>query len=196
MHSREETTQALAELSRGDTSAAGKLLPAIYEELHILAKRFLRRERSDHTLNTTALVHEAYLRLVDQRDTQWQDRAHFHALASAAIRRVLMDHARRRRSIKRGGEWHKVTLDDNVALSRGPSVDLLGLDEAMARLAQLDERQSRVVELRFFGGLSVDETAHVLGVSPRTVDADWHMARAWLRRELSGEESAGGGSGA
>jgi RNA polymerase sigma factor (TIGR02999 family) len=179
-----DVTRLLLDLSSGRAGAADDLLPLVYAELRSLAAKLLRNERPDHTLQPTALVHEAYLRLVDQRVDTWQNKAHFLAIAATAMRRILIDHARRRRAAKRGGA--RVTLDDDVAAETGPSLDLLELDDALARLSALDARQGQVVELRFFGGLGVEETAAVLGVAPATVKRDWTIARAWLHRELDG----------
>jgi RNA polymerase sigma-70 factor, ECF subfamily len=179
-----DVTRLLLDLSNGRREATDQLLPLVYAELRELAARLLRHERADHTLQPTALVHEAYLRLVDQRVGTWENRAHFLGIAAQAMRRILVDHARRRSATKRRGA--RVTLDDAVAPSTGPSVDLLEIDAALSRLAELDPRQAQVVELRFFGGLSVEETAAVLGVGSATVKRDWTVARAWLHRELSG----------
>lgn len=184
-----EVTQLLAAWGRGDQDALDRLMPVVYDELHRIADRALNRERTGHTLQTTALVHEAYLRLVNQRTAQVQNRAHFYAIASQLVRRILVDHARRRASAKRGADAPAVTLETDIA-DDTPAVDALALDEALTRLAVLDAQQSRIVEMRFFGGLTVEETADVLGISPRTVKRDWSMARAWLRRELSGGPSS------
>lgn len=182
-------TQILQEVQRGDASASEQLLPLVYEQLRGLADGFFRHERPDHTLQPTALVHEAYFRLVKQTDVQWQGRAHFFAVAAQAMRRVLINHAEKHNARKRGGVQQRVTLDENTPTPAtqaiGP-VDLLALNEALTRLEALDERQCRVVELRFFGGLSVEETAEVLGIAPRTVKLDWQMARAWLHTQLVG----------
>ncbi len=182
-------TQILQEVQRGDASASEQLLPLVYDELRGLADGFFRHERPDHTLQPTALVHEAYFRLVKQTDMPWQGRAHFFAVAAQAMRRVLINHAEKHNAIKRGGGPLRVTLDENTptpaALAIGP-VDLLALNEALTRLEAMDERQCRVIELRFFGGLSVEETAEVLGIAPRTVKLDWQMARAWLHTQLIG----------
>ncbi len=182
-------TQILQEVQQGDASAAEQLLPLVYDELRGLADSFFRHERPDHTLQPTALVHEAYFRLVKQTDMPWQGRAHFFAVAAQAMRRVLINHAEKHNAIKRGGVQQRVTLDENTptpaATAIGP-VDLLALNEALTRLEALDERQCRVIELRFFGGLSVEETAEVLGIAPRTVKLDWQMARAWLHTQLIG----------
>ncbi len=179
-----DTTQILIDLGNGDRSAANRLMPLVYDELHGLAGRFMRREPPGHTLQTTALVHEAYLRLIDQSRVDWKGRAHFFAVAAEMIRRVLIDHARQRRAAKRGGLAHRVTLTDSIGACEQEQVDLLALDEALNELSALNERHGKVVELRFFGGLSIDETAHILDVSPQTVRSDWRMARAWLREFL------------
>ena len=178
-----DVTRLLLDVSSGRREATDELLPLVYAELRDLAARLLRSERSDHTLQPTALVHEAYLRLVDQRVGTWENRAHFLGIAAGAMRRILVDHARRRGTAKRRGA--RVTLDDAVAPATGPSVDLVEIDAALARLADLDPRQARVVELRFFGGLTVEETAAVVGVGTATIKRDWTVARAWLHRELS-----------
>ncbi len=158
-------------------------MPLVYEELRALAESYLQRERPDHTLQATALVHEAYVRLVKQEDVEWQNRAHFFAVAAQAIRRILVDHARGHQSAKRGGDRQRVRLDQDLALPE-PDLDLLAVDEALEELACLHERQARIVELHFFGGLSLKEVAEYLGLSSRTIDGDWHMARAWLRSKL------------
>jgi RNA polymerase sigma factor (TIGR02999 family) len=165
-------------------------LPLVYDEMRAVAARHLRGERPDHTLQPTALVHEAYLRLAQRRSTDWESRAHFLGVASQAIRRVLVEHARARRRDKRGGGRLRVTLSDEMALGRGPDLDVLALDEALTRLGEEDPTDQRVVELRFFGGLSVKETAKVLGVVERTVHRRWTFARAWLFRELAGAVAA------
>lgn len=177
-----DVTRLLLDCSGGRSAAADELLPLVYAELRSLASRLLRSERPEHTLQPTALVHEAYLRLVDQRVDTWQNKAHFLGIAARAMRRILIDHARRRRAGKRAGA--RVTLDEAIAPATGPSVDLLEIDAALKQLAALDQRQARVVELRFFGGLSVEETAGVLGVGTATVKRDWTLARAWLYRAL------------
>ncbi|MCG8403794.1 MAG: ECF-type sigma factor [Phycisphaerales bacterium] len=183
------TTRWLLELSDGDRVAAGRLIPLIYDDLRRLAARYLRRERSDHTLQPTALVNEAYLRLVNGNVVNWRGRAQFFALAACQIRMILVDHARKKKAAKRGGDAALLTLDDGIASTCGPDVDLLALDEALASLAERSKRQANVVELRFFGGLSVDEAAEVLGVSTSTVKDDWAVARAWLRHRLGEKES-------
>jgi RNA polymerase sigma factor (TIGR02999 family) len=179
-----DITKILKRASVGDDSAVNRLMPLVYDELRALAESYLQRERPDHTLQATALVHEAYVRLIDQREVEWQNRAHFFAVAAQAIRRILVDHARSHQRAKRGGSRRRVRLDENMALLDDSTLDLLALDEAMERLTQTHERPARIVELRFFGGLKLTEVAEVLGISPRTVDGEWSMARAWLRREL------------
>jgi RNA polymerase sigma factor (TIGR02999 family) len=160
-------------------------MPLVYDELRRLADHYLRQERPDHTLQPTALVHEAYLRLVDQSRVEWQNRAHFLGVAAQLMRRILVDHARRHHALKRGGFRQKLSLDEAVDYSQTPDVDLVALDDALNALEQFDERQSRIVELRFFGGLTIEETAEALSVSPATVKVDWNMAKAWLRQEIS-----------
>ncbi|HTM00028.1 MAG TPA: sigma-70 family RNA polymerase sigma factor [Candidatus Omnitrophota bacterium] len=184
-----EVTQTFLRWRQGDASALHALLPLVYEEMRRLAGAYLRDESAGHTLQPTALAHEAYLRLLDQRHVSWQNRAHFMGLAAQAMRRILIDHARRRGAQKRGGDAVHVTLEDSDAIAAGDEplgVAAEDLNDALDRLAALDERQARVVELRFFTGLSVEETAEVLGVSPATVKRDWTLARAWLHRELKG----------
>jgi RNA polymerase sigma factor (TIGR02999 family) len=183
--SAEEITVLLRAWSNGDQAALEKLTPLVYEELHRLARRYMAREQGGHTLQTSALVNEAYLRLVDARGVRWQNRAHFFAVSAQIMRRILVDFARARRNLKRGGGARPVSLDQALSVSPELGPDVLALDEALDRLAVLTPRQSRVVELRYFGGLSEDEVAAVLEVSPRTVRHDWRVARAWLYRELS-----------
>jgi RNA polymerase sigma factor (TIGR02999 family) len=181
-----EATAILEALNQGDSSAANRLLPLVYDELRALAAHWMRRERADHTLQPTALVHEAYLRLIDQTKADWKSRAHFMAVAAQTIRHVLVDHARKVKADKRGGGRHRTSLHDDLKADVGRNdVDLLALEEALERLQQLHPRQARVVELRFFGGLSIEETAHVLDVVRSTVADDWSFARAWLSRELA-----------
>jgi len=187
----QDVTSMLVAWSRGDSSVADRLMAAVYDDLRRKAAGILRHESPGHTLQPTALVNEAYLRLVDQKRVAWQSRAHFLAVAARLMRRVLIDYARRRRASKRGGEAVRVTLDDLAPASLSSPLDLLVLDEALAELAALDARQARIVEMRAFGGLSVEETAEVLGVSPATVKRDWSFAQAWLERRLRG----GGGAG-
>lgn len=176
-------TELLLQMQRGEQTAGERLIALLYGELHALADHCMRAERPDHTLQPTILVHDAFLRLTEHREIEWQSRAHFLALAATTMRRILTDHARGRRRQKRyGGE--RITLDDAMAVSVDHTVDLLALDEALTRLAGMSERQARVVELRFFGGLEVEEAAEVLGVSSATVKRDWRVARAWLVRAL------------
>ena len=177
-------TELLVAWSDGDEAALSELTPLVYEQLHRLAHHYLSQERPGHTLQTSALVNEAYLRLIDWKNVQWQNRAHFFAVSAQLMRRILVDFARSRRYAKRGAGLPPLALDDVVLIPGEKSADLVALDEALTLLAELDARQSRVVELRFFGGLTVEETAEVLKVSPATVRRDWNIARAWLRREL------------
>ena len=182
-----EITVWLHEWSRGKESALEALMPIVYAELHRQATNYLRRERIGHTLQATALINEAYLKLIDQREVNWQNRAHFFGIAAQAMRRILVDHARSRHRNKRGGDAETLPLEAaEFAASGEGSVDLIALDEALTRLARLDERQSRIVELRFFSGMSVEETAEALGVSPATVKNEWRTAKAWLFQELNG----------
>jgi RNA polymerase sigma factor (TIGR02999 family) len=176
----------LRQWSDGNTAALEELLPLVYDELHRQAARYLRRERIGHTLQTTALIHEAYLRLIDQRDAKWQSRTHFFAIAAQIMRRVLIDYARAKHREKRGGDDVRLPLDAaNLVATDEDSVDLIALDQALKRLAEMDEQQARVVELRYFGGLSLEETAEVLHISRATTARDWDVAKAWLRRELT-----------
>ena len=183
-----QITQLLHAWGDGDEHALDKLLPLVQGELHKLAHRYMARERPGHTLQTTALVNEVYLRLVRARDLPWQDRAHFFAVCAQSMRRILTDYARSRRYAKRGGGAQQVSLNEAPEVSRQPRGDLVALDDALNQLAAVDERKSRVVELRYFGGLSVEETSEVLKVSPETVMRDWKLAKACLLRELSGEQ--------
>ena len=187
MSSQPNITALLNGYSRGDKDALDRLMPIVYDELRRQAARYLRRERAGHTLQTTALIHEAYVRLVDQRNVQWQNRAHFFGIAAQLMRRILVDHARTKKRVKRGGSGVRVSLGEATVAVKSQDLDVVALDEALERLAQIDEQQSRVVELRFFSGLSVEETAEVMGISKATVKRDWSMAKAWLHRELSGE---------
>ena len=180
-----EITYLLHAWSGGDEQALEKLTPLVYEELHQVAQRYMAREAAGHTLQTTALVNEVYLRLVNVREVSWQNRAHFLAVCAKLMRRILTDLARSRRYLKRGGEAKRVSLDEALIVSEEPRADLLALDDALNSLATFDQRKSQVVELRFFGGLSVEETAEVLKVSPETVFRDWRLAKDWLVRELS-----------
>jgi RNA polymerase sigma factor (TIGR02999 family) len=184
MDRKSEVTQLLQQWGEGRQEALDQLLPRIYDELRKLAGSYLRRERRDHTLQPTALVHEAFLKLVDQRAVQWQNRAHFFGIAAQAMRRILVDHARAHDADKRGAGERKISLDDADVAGAMPDIDVLALDEALTRLAALDPQQSRVVELRFFGGLTMEETAEVMGTSPATVGREWTMAKAWLYAEL------------
>jgi len=186
-----DVTQILQEVRDGDRDAPARLMPLVYDELRRLADHYLRQERPDHTLQPTALVHEAYLKLVDQTRVDWKNRAHFFGVAAQVMRRILVDHARRHRASKRGGLRQKLTLDEAVDYSQPRDVDLVALDDALTALAQLDARQSKIVEFRFFGGLTIEETAVALGISPATVKVDWSMAKAWLRREIRKEDDGG-----
>lgn len=184
-------TQALLDLSRGERAALDRLLPVIYEHLHRIAERELRRERPDHTLSPTALVHEAYLKLVQLDRISWQGRDHFFGACAQVMRRILISYARMKRAEKRGGPLAEpVTLENAVVAATERPEELMALDEALSRLALLNERQARVVECRFFGGMDVDQTAHVLSISPATVKRDWALARAWLNRELVADRGA------
>jgi RNA polymerase sigma-70 factor (ECF subfamily) len=180
-----DVTGLLVAWSNGEADASGRLLDAVYAEMRLLARGYLARERSDHSLPPTALVHEAYVRLVDQRRVRWQNRAHFFAIAALVMRRLLVDHARTHRALKRG-RTITVPLQDIDAQSNQPDVDVLALDAALDRLAAIDQRQGRLVELRFFGGMTGEEIAAVLGVAPITVKRDWALAKAFLFRELRG----------
>jgi RNA polymerase sigma factor (TIGR02999 family) len=184
----EEVTALLLDWSNGDAAAYDRLVPIIYDELHRLAHRYMSRERPGHTLQTTALVDEVYLRLINQK-VHWQNRTHFFAIAAQLMRRVLVDHARNRRYQKRGGDPRKVTLGEAMSMARDRSAELVALDDALKELARFDERKAQVVELRFFGGLSVEETANVLGVSVNTVKRDWTTARAWLYKAVTSDDS-------
>jgi RNA polymerase sigma factor (TIGR02999 family) len=179
-----DVTLLLNQMVDGDPCAEAKLVPLIYDELRRLATRRLRHERRDHTLQATALVHEAYFKLAGQRDVRWQNRTHFFAVASQSMRRILVDYARTQQRTKRGGKSPKVALDEVCVVSPGPSDELLAVDESLARLEKVDPRQARIVELRYFGGLSVDETAEALGISGKTVTREWNVAKAWLYGDL------------
>jgi len=181
----QDVTQALMELAAGDDSAANRLLPIVYDRLRGVARHLISSERAGHTLQPTALVHEAFLKLVDQDRVDWVGKTHFFAIGAQAMRRVLVDHARTRARDKRGGGAPRLQLIEDAALSPERDEDVLALEEALLKLEREDARQARIVELRFFGGLTVEEVAEVLGVSKRTVEGDWTMLRAWLRRELS-----------
>jgi RNA polymerase sigma factor (TIGR02999 family) len=174
------TTQLLIDLTNGNRAVVDTLLPLIYNELRSLASNYLRRERSEHTLQPTALVHEAYMRLVDQTQVNWQNRAHFFGVAAQMMRRILVDHARAHQADKRGGEFRKVSLDESLDSVAERSNELIALDDALVELASFDEMKSRIIELRYFGGLTVEETAEALGVTPVTIKRHWRMAKAWL----------------
>jgi RNA polymerase sigma factor (TIGR02999 family) len=180
-----EVSRLLRAWSLGEQAAFDQLMPLVYEELRRMARRLMRRQRSGHTLETTALIHEAYLRLVDQSEVRWQNRAHFFGVAAKAMRHILVDHARTRQAAKRGGRMQQVTLHETAAAVIERPLDLLALDDALQGLAVIDKRKSQVVELKYFGGLTVHEIAEVLRVSAETVARDWRLARAWLLRELS-----------
>jgi len=182
-------TQLLVDWGNGDESAPDKLFPLVYTELKRTARRYLRKETPGHTLQTTALVNEAYLRLVDQTSVQWQNRAHFFAIAATVMRRILVDHARSHARMRRGGGRHKISLDEVAVVSDERAAELIALDEALQSLAKVDARRSQVVELRFFGGLSNPEIGEVLKIAPNTVMRDWNMARAWLYREMRKEDT-------
>lgn len=179
-----QTTQILNEAATGDPSAVKRLFPLLYDELHDLAERYIRREKPGHTFDPTALVNEAFLKLIDQTRVHWQGKTHFLAVGAQVMRRILVDHARENQRLKRGGGRARITLSEQVELSPERDEDLLAVDEALDKLEKIDPRQAKIVELRFFGGMSVAEVAEVLGVSKRTVESDWTMVRAWLRREL------------
>jgi RNA polymerase sigma factor (TIGR02999 family) len=185
----QDVTQLLVNWSNGDKEALEDLTPLVYAELRRLANRYLRRERPDHTLQSTALVHEAYLRLIDGNSVQWQNRAHFFAVSAQLIRHILIDHARARQAGKRGSGGLKLSLDEAIATPGEKDMDLVALDDALKDLAKIDPDQSRIVELRFFAGLSIEETAEVVGVSPATVKREWTTAKAWLAREISRGEA-------
>ena len=181
----EGITQLLVDWGKGDQAALEKLMPLVYDELRRLASNYLRRERATHTLQPTALVNEAYLKLVDQRDAKWQNRAHFFGISAQLMRRILVDHARQHQAAKRGGSnQQRLSITSAERFAKQPEVDLLALNEALEELTQMDPQQAQIVELKFFGGLSINETAEVLGIGHATVERDWKMARAWLRRQL------------
>lgn len=188
--SKREITQWLAACKVGDPEAIESLLPLVYDELHRQAVGFFSRERAGHTLQATALVNEVYLRLVDQHEVKWQNRAQFFGIAAQMMRRILVSHARARRAAKRGGDEQRITLEEGVAVAPERDVNLLAVDEALTKLEEFDPEKSRMVELRFFSGLSVEETAEVMGVSPRTIDRQWQTAKAWLHREIGAGERA------
>jgi RNA polymerase sigma-70 factor (ECF subfamily) len=182
-----KVTGLLLKWGRGDKGALERLIPLVHRELHGIARRYMAGERAGHSLQATVLVNEAYLRLVDANDVEWHDRAHFLAVAARVMRRILVDHARTRHAQKRGGDATQVAFDEGLVVTSEPREDLVALDDALEALRTFDERKSRVIELRFFGGLSVEETASVLKVSPETVMRDWRLAKVWLQREMRGD---------
>ncbi len=181
-------TRLLVAWGEGDTVALDQLMPLVYEELHRLAHQCMSRERPGHTLQTSGLVNEAYLRLVDQKNIHWQNRAHFFVIAARLMRRILVDYARKRGYAKRGGDARRVPLDEALIVSAERAADVVALDEALKSLAEIDPRKSQIVELRFFGGLSIEETAEVLAVSPGTIMREWTLAKAWLKRAVTSAE--------
>lgn len=181
----EQITRLLAGWGRGDPAALEELIPLVYDELHRIAHRYMRRERPGHTLQTSALINEAYLRLIDQHEARWQNRAHFFAIASKLMRRILVDQVRKKGYAKRGGNPLQVSLDEGLAVSGGRDMDLVALDDALKDLEALDERKSRIVDMRFFGGLSLEEIAGALEISIPTVEREWRAARAWLHRAMT-----------
>ena len=183
-----EITQMLIELTDGNQEVVNQILPHIYDELKRLSSSYLRRERADHTLQPTALVHEAYMKLVDQKRVQWQNRAHFFGIAAQVMRRILMDHARKHQADKRGGDAEKLPIEEEIlVVSHDKSAELIALDDALQTLAAMDEQKAKIVELRYFGGLSIEETAEVMGVSVPTINRQWRMAKAWLYSQLAAE---------
>jgi RNA polymerase sigma factor (TIGR02999 family) len=190
MTNQHEITRLLADWSNGDRQALEKLTPLVYDELRRLAGRYLRQERAGHTLQSTALVHEAYMKLVGQNNVRWQNRAHFFGIAAQMIRRILVDYARARKADKRGAGAERLSLDEAIALPGGQDLDLVALDDALEGLAKIDPRQSRLVELRFFAGLTIEETAEVMQMSLATAKRDWVSAKAWLSREVRRQSSA------
>lgn len=184
-----EVTQLLLAWNSGDRAALDQLIPLVYQELRQAAKRYLKRERTDHTLQTTALVNEVYMRLIDVSQVQLQNRAHFFAISAQLMRQILVDFARRRGKLKRGGEFERVSFEEAILVANAQSPDIIALNEALQTLESLNARQSKVVELRFFGGLNEEEIAEVLNISPRTVRSDWSMAKVWLLRELDKKKS-------
>lgn len=185
MESPKEITKLLQDWSSGDELALKQLMPLVYEELHKMAKQYMRSQRIDHTLQTTALIHEVYVKLAGQKEQNWKNRAHFFAVAAQAMRHILVDHVRKRGYQKHGGKAQRVELDEAMIVSNERAAELVALDEALTRLSALDERKSRVVELKYFGGLNNEEMAEVLNVTAKTVIRDWQFARTWLLRELS-----------
>ena len=182
---KDEITRLLVDFSKGDRATLDELFPVVYDELRRLASNYLRRERNNHTLQPTALVHEAYMKLIDQREVDWQNRAHFFGIAAQMMRRILLKHAEKHNAEKRGGNFQKVNLDEAIVFFEKQNLDVLALDKALSQLAEFDEKQARIVELRFFGGLKNEEVAEVIGVSLATVKREWTIAKAWLMRELS-----------
>ena len=181
-----EITQMLIELTDGNQEVVNQILPHIYDELKRLASSYLRRERVDHTLQPTALVHEAYMKLIDQKRVQWQNRAHFFGIAAQVMRRILMDNARKHKADKRGGEAEKLPIEEEIlVVSHEKSAELIALDDALQTLAEIDEQKAKIVELRYFGGLSIEETAEVMGVSVPTINRQWRMAKAWLYSQIA-----------
>jgi RNA polymerase sigma-70 factor, ECF subfamily len=180
-----DVTSLIRRFNDGDPQVAEELIPLLYKDLRRMASYYLRRERRDHTLQPTALVHEAYLRLMNQKEVHWQNRSQFFAVAAQLMRRILVDYARRRRAIKRGSAAPKILIEEAFALSKEAPADMLALDEMLARLAEIDVQQEQIVELRVFGGLTIEEVGHLLNISPATVKRDWSMAKAWLSREMA-----------
>lgn len=188
MSASKEVTLLLKEINDGDPNAPEQLLPLVYDELRKLAHSYLQNERPDHTLQATALVHEAYIRLVDWENVSWQNRAHFFAVAAQVMRKILVDYARQRKAQKRDASGQKLGLDDAVSFSSQREIDLIALDDALESLAGFDRTQAKIVELRFFGGLTIEETAHALNISPATVKREWTVAKAWLYKRIKDEE--------
>ena len=183
-----EITRMLIELTDGNQEVVNQILPHIYDELKRLASSYLRRERVNHTLQPTALVHEAYMKLIDQKRVQWQNRAHFFGIAAQVMRRILMDHARKHQADKRGGEAEKLPIEEEIlVVSHEKSAELIALDDALQTLAGIDEQKAKIVELRYFGGLSIEETAEVMGVSVPTINRQWRMAKAWLYSQIASD---------
>jgi RNA polymerase sigma factor (TIGR02999 family) len=189
--SQRQVTQLLLDWSEGDQEALNRLIPLVHQELKRLARHYMRRERAGHTLQTSALVNEAYIQLIDYKRVQWKDRAHFLAVAAQVMRRILIDYARNRQSLKRGAGARKVSLDEAATLADERAAEMIALDEALTSLAELDPRKSQIVELRYFGGLEIEETAHVINVSPATVKREWAAARLWLHREINKSATSG-----
>ena len=180
----QDVTQMLKAISAGEISAPDRLLPVVYDELRRLAHGYMQNERSDHTLQATALVHEAYIQLVDWKNVSWQNRAHFFAAAAQMMRKILVDHAREKNALKRGGGLRTIALDDAISFPNHNNVDLISLDDAMTELNSFDPQQAKIVELRFFGGLTIEETAHAMDISDSTVKRDWQIAKAWLYNRM------------